>query len=63
MCAIVNEFCLEYYLPKFGDTSIPGESTKTTSSRNNGHLSVGQKTLIKELSPSESAEERRECAN
>lgn len=35
---------------KFADTSTPGESTKTTSSRNKLHLSLGQYILTKELS-------------
>lgn len=35
---------------KFGETSTPGESTNTTSSRNRLHLSRGQKIRIFELS-------------
>ena len=34
--------CLSIHESKLGETSIPGESTRTTSSRSKGHLSVGQ---------------------
>jgi hypothetical protein len=34
--------CRSIHESKLGDTSMPGESTNTTSSRRRGHLSVGQ---------------------
>lgn len=46
---------------KFGDTSTPGESTNTTSSRNRLHRSRGQKIRIFELSHNFS--EQRAFAN
>lgn len=44
--------CLSIQSSRFGVTSTPGLSTKTTSSRKSRHLSFGQKIRTRLLSPS-----------
>uniref|UniRef100_A0A6B0UB35 Uncharacterized protein n=1 Tax=Ixodes ricinus TaxID=34613 RepID=A0A6B0UB35_IXORI len=46
--------CLSIHRSRFGDTSMPGLSTRTTSSLRRLHLSLGQKIRTNVLSPNDS---------